>query len=370
MALQNRQIRAAVVRQKGGPFTVERVQIAPPRAGEVLVKMAAVGICHSDVACRDQVFPARLPQVFGHEGAGVVTQLGEGVTGLREGDHIVLSFASCGHCPNCDGDRPAACDHFDQLNANGQRPDGSSALSDGQGLIHGHFFGQSSFAEYAVVSARNAVVIEPTIDLTMAAPFGCAVQTGAGCVINALQARAGHSILIIGVGSVGLSAVMAAKIQGCDPIITIDLFDARLQLSRVLGASHTFNANDPALLDGIRAICPRGVDFTVECSGSSQVQELALDALTSTGTCALLGVPGIGARFDVPCYAINRGRTVKGVVAGDSNPQSFLPRLLAHFQAGQLPVQRWVTHYRFDDINQAVADMEQGVTVKPVLVFD
>jgi len=330
-------MQAAIVRQAGGPFSLEQVVADVPRDNEVLVKIKAVGICHSDISCRDQVFPAKLPQVFGHEGAGVVVQVGEKVSRLQAGDHVVLTFNSCGSCANCRADMPAYCYDFDQLNASGGRVDGSSALSvpkmssnSGEAdseTISSHFFGQSSFAEYSVVNEQNAVKIDKEIDLTIAAPFGCAVQTGAGCVINTLKPKKNQSLLVIGAGSVGLSAIMAAKLVDGLTIIATDLHDHRLALAKTFGASYVINAHSQNVKEMVHDICPYGVDFSIECSGVASVQEMALSVLNNRGTCALLGVPGMGARYDVPCYEINTGRTVKGVVAGDSNPQEFLDTL-------------------------------------------
>jgi len=374
---------AAVVNRKGGPFSLEPVKIEEPREDEILVKMKAVGICHSDICCRDQIFPAVLPQVFGHEGAGIVEQVGSKISRLKPGDHVVLTFNSCGHCPSCDTDMPAYCRDFDQLNASGSRIDGSSALSvvdEQQGdasndiparkNIAGHFFGQSSFAEYALVSERNAVKVDKDIDLTIAAPFACAVQTGAGCVFNTFSLNDKHSILIIGAGGVGLSALMAAKVAGAKTIIAVDLHDHRLALAQELGATDVINPNKHNVEELVRKKYPQGIDFSVECSGAVAVQELALSVLNNQGICALLGVPGVGQKFSVPCYHLNIGRTVKGVVAGDSNPQQFLPYLLELHKTGQLPAEKLITSYPFADINQAADDLVSGKVVKPVLTFD
>lgn len=367
-------MQAAVVRQVGGPFCLEQVNISNPRDDEVLVRMKAVGICHSDVSCRDQIFPAILPQVFGHEGAGIVEQVGRDVAGLLVGDHVVLTFNSCGRCDNCCSDMPAYCDDFDQLNASGARPDGSSALSipndKSNEVIAGHFFGQSSFAEYSIVNQRNAIKIDKDIDLTVAAPFGCAVQTGAGCVINALKPKAGQSLVIIGAGGVGLSAIMATKLIGDLTVIAIDLHDHRLALANTLGASHVINASKEDVQDAINRIFPNGVDYSIECSGAAAVQEAAISILSSRGVCALLGVPKMGARYDVPCYEINIGRTVKGVVSGDSNPHDFLPKLFDYYRHGLLPIEQLISRYPFSKINQAADDLVSGKTIKPVLVFD
>lgn len=361
---------AAIVRQKGGPFQLEEVSIESPRNDEILVQIKAAGICHSDISCRDQIFPAKLPQVFGHEGAGVVVSVGSQVKGLATGDHVVLSFDSCGDCHYCKAELSSYCDQFDVLNAFGGRLDGSSALSVDDKLIHANFFGQSSFAEYAIVKQRNTIKIDSSIDLAIAAPFGCAVQTGAGCVLNALKAQVGQSILIIGAGGVGLSAIMAAKLVGCSPIIAVDLHEHRLAVASEMGATHVINGHDQNIAEQVKKISPGGVDFSVECSGSAQVQTIAIAAMHQLGVCALLGVPGIGSRFDIPCYELNIGKTVRGVVSGHADAKTFLPALLEHYKNGDLPINKWITRYPFEDINQAALDLENGKTIKPVLLMN
>jgi len=369
-------MKAAIVRPNSANFSIEDIGIGGPRDDEILVNMKAVGICHSDISCRDQIFPAKLPQVFGHEGAGVVESVGASVKSLQIGDHVVLTFNSCGECANCDSSMPAYCYDFDRLNVSGGRPDGSSALSkpsmdEGNAeVVHGHFFGQSSFAEFSVVNERNAVKIDKSIDLAIAAPFGCAVQTGAGCIMNTLKPTTQQSILIVGTGGVGLSAIMAASELGCHQIIAVDLVDHRLSLATQLGATHTINASSEEVAEVVRTICPLGVDYSVECSGAAAVLEMALTVLSNRGVCVLLGVPGVGINYQVPCYELNIGRTVRGVVAGDSNPHDFLPLLFELFKQGKMPVDRWISKYPFDQINQAADDLVAGSTVKPVLVFD
>ncbi len=365
----NKSMRAAIVRNKGGPFEIETVELAAPRDDEILVQIKAVGICHSDISCRDQVFPAKLPQIFGHEGAGVIIAVGNKVDSLNVGDHVLLTFNSCGSCANCEAGAVSHCYDFDNINASGGRADGSCAVSQNGAPIHAHFFGQSSFSEYVIARPQNAIRIAKDIDLSIAAPFACAVLTGAGCVINTLKPTQDSSVLILGCGGVGLSATMAAKHLGCKQIIVADLHRNRLDLAQKLGATHVIDASNENILNEVKKICTRGVDFSLECSAATGVQEVVVAALHSRGICALIGVSGMGARFDIPCYLLNVGRTVLGSVAGDCNPHTFLPKLLSLYQQGQFPVDRWIKHYPFANINQAADDLLSGATIKPVLVF-
>jgi aryl-alcohol dehydrogenase len=239
------QIKAAVVRQQGGPFSIESLSIAEPRADEVLVKIVGVGVCHTDLVCRDQYFPVPLPCVFGHEGSGIVEQVGEGVTKVKSGDHVVLSFSSCHECPNCIAGKPGYCHQLYQHNFLGTRPDGSSAWTKGGEKVHAHFFTQSSFGTYALARERNTVKVSREAPLWLLGPLGCGVQTGAGAVINSLRPQAGTTIAIFGAGTVGLSAVMAAHLCGCSRIIAVDPVAARRELALELGATHVIDPTRP-----------------------------------------------------------------------------------------------------------------------------
>lgn len=360
-------IEAAVVATQGGAFEIETLELAPPKPDEVLVKIAGVGVCHTDLVCRDQYFPVPLPCVFGHEGSGIVEAVGTSVTRLKPGDHVVLSFSSCRECPNCIAGKPGYCHQLYQHNFLGTRVDGSSALSRNGQTVHGHFFAQSSFGTYAVASERNTVKVDSSAPLWLLGPLGCGVQTGAGAVINSLQPKAGASIAVFGAGTVGLSAVMAARLCGCATIIAVDPVASRRELARELGATHAIDpkAEDP--VKQIQAISSSGVNYSLECTGLPSVVRQAVDSLTLTGTCGLMGVSRLGTELTLDMNGILFGRGVRGIIEGDSVPHEFIPRLIELYRQGRFPFDKLVTVYSFSQIQQAVEASEHGEVVKAVL---
>lgn len=360
-------IKAAVVRETGGPFVIEDVELDEPRAGEVLVEIHAVGVCHTDIAIQKQWMPVPLPLVLGHEGAGIVQAVGEGVTKVKPGDKVALTFGSCGACPTCTADRPAYCYEFAPRNVSGARPDGTNALHG----VNGFFFSQSSFATHAIATERNTVKLPDDADLVLAGPLGCGIQTGAGTVLNRLKPEAGQSIAVFGVGAVGLSAVMAAKVAGCDPIIAVDVKEERLELAKELGATHVIDASAVEdVVAEIMGITQVGVAFAVETTAVEAVAEQSINALTFLGTSAIVGLgpAGTQVKVDMTQFLIP-GRTVTGVVEGDSDPDVFIPELAKLHADGRFPYDRLITTYPFEDINQAVADAESGAATKAVLVL-
>jgi aryl-alcohol dehydrogenase len=309
-----------------------------------------------------------LPAVLGHEGAGVVERVGTAVTGLAAGDRVGMTFDSCGRCPTCQGGRPSYCHLFFEHNFAAARADGTSALVREAGPVHGHFFGQSSFATHAVASARNVVRLDERIPLEIAAPFGCGIQTGAGAVINSLRAPAGSSIAIFGTGTVGLSAVLAAVLAGCATIIGVDVNPARLELARELGATHTVNGREADAVERIRAITGAGSDFSLETTAVPAVLRQAVECTAPTGVCGMIGAAAFGTEVSLDMNSIlTAGRTLRGIVEGDSVPSVFLPRLVELWRQGRFPVERLMTFYDFDQINEAAAAAEAGTVVKPVL---
>lgn len=366
-----RAAKAAVVREKGGAFLIEQVHVEAPRADEVLVRMVAVGICHTDAIMRDQYFPYPLPGVFGHEGAGVVEAVGANVATVVPGDHVVLSFMSCGNCPRCAGGEPAYCESFVGLNLAGQRSDGSTGCCDAHGhKVHDHFFGQSAFSSLTLAHSRNTVKVDKEVPLELLGPLGCGIQTGAGAVLNALAVRAGDSIAVFGVGGVGLSAIMAARVAGATTIIAVDVQPSRLNLAKELGATHVVNAAQTDPVTTIQAITGCGTKFTLETSGRPDVLRQAIDALAIRGTCGILGAPPLGteARFDVNMLMIP-GRTIRGICEGDSVPAVFIPQLIQLYRQGRFPFDRLLRFYPFEQINEAIADSLRGEVIKPVLRF-
>jgi len=366
------QARAAILRQAQKPLTVENIEVGAPRADEVRIRMVATGICHTDIVCRD-AFPVPMPMVLGHEGAGVIEAVGADVRGLAEGDHVVLSFNSCGGCANCGDHEPAYCHNFLGSNFAGVRlEDGSSPLSQDGALIHGNFFGQSSFASVVVARAKNVVKVDRTLPLELLGPLGCGIQTGAGAVMNSLKMRAGRSIVIFGAGAVGMSAVMAAKAVGARAIVVVEPNPARRSLAAELGATVTLDPRDGSdMLTAIKAGGGgAGVDYALDTTGIPALANLATDALLPNGVLGLLGFPPPDAQMPMNMMSLfTRGIGVKFIVEGDSDPQVFIPQLVAMYQAGRLPLERLIKTFPFSQINEAMAATENGSVIKPVVVF-
>lgn len=360
--------KAAIIREKGGKFRIEEVRLQAPRAGEVLVRIAGVGLCHTDLVVRDQYFPTPLPAVLGHEGAGIVEAVGAGVTKVAPGDHVVLSYASCGLCANCQRGLYGYCPDLYGRNFSGGRPDGSSPCCDANGeRLSSYFFAQSSFATHALATERNVVKIPNDVPLEIMGPLGCGIQTGAGAVINALQPAAGTSIAIFGAGSVGLAAVMAAKVVGCTTIIAVDLKDQRLELARELGATHTIDASEPAV-ERIRAITGgEGVQYSLECTGIPTVVRQAVDGLRLTGTCGIIGVAPLGTEVSLDMNSLLFGRSVRGIIEGDSVPDIFIPQMIELWRQGRFPFDRLIRFYPLSQIEEAAEASERGEVLKAVL---
>lgn len=358
-AVPHRTIRAAVLRQGGRPMRIETLDLEGPRPDEVLVRIAASGVCHTDIGFWEA--GESWPVVLGHEGAGVVEEVGSGVKGVAPGDHVVLSYQSCGVCPACRRDRPTHCEHFWDLNFGFARLDGSNALE--KSGVRGHFFGQSSFADHSLVTTRNLVKVDRDLPLELLAPLGCGLQTGAATVLIALGVKEGQSVLVLGAGSVGLAAVMAAKIAGADPIVAVDLHPSRLKLAKELGATHTLHNRGQDLERALRKIAPQGLDQVLEITGVRELHDLGLEFLKLGGGMALLtGDDGPGELPD--------GRRVFGTIQGDAVPQRFIPELIAHHRAGRFPFDRLVTFRPFSAINEAIAESLRGTIIKPVLRMD
>ncbi len=360
-------VTAAVVREKSGPFSVEEFELEEPRAGEVLVRIVATGMCHTDVIVRNQWYPTPLPVVLGHEGAGIVERVGEGVARVEPGDHVVLTFDSCGRCANCLIGKPSYCVSAFDLSFGGSRPDGSHALSRGTEMVNDRFFGQSSFATYALANERNAVKVREDIPLELLGPLGCGIQTGAGGVMNSLRPEAGSSIVVFGSGAVGMSAIMAAKVVGCARIIAVDINPRRLELALELGATHAIDGSEVDAVAEIRCITGDGADYSLETTANPKVFRQAVDSLRSLGVCGLIGGAPLGTEVALDMNTILFGRTVRGIIQGDSVPQVFIPRLADLYAQGRFPFDRLVKAYPLEEINQAAEDSESGRVFKPVL---
>jgi aryl-alcohol dehydrogenase len=305
--------------------------------------------------------------VLGHEGAGVVEEMGRAVKGVRPGQHVVLSYQSCGQCPECKEGRPAHCRRFWELNFGFARGDGSNALAasgvpSGQKPegVRGHFFGQSSLATHALATERNLVKVDGALPLDLLAPLGCGLQTGAGTVLNSLAVKPGASLAVFGTGSVGLAAVMAARIAGARPIIAVDRIPKRLALARALGATHCVDNRKADVARRVRAITGGGVDHVLDNTGDAGLYEVGIDLLKPGGSMALLA--GGGGRGELP-----DGRRVFGVIQGDAVPQRFIPYLIELYREGRFPFDRLIKHFNFGDINRAIAEAKAGRVIKPVL---
>lgn len=364
-------VTAAVTPSKGTPFQLQEVDLEEPRDNEVLVRITASGICHTDLIVRDQWYPPELPAVLGHEGAGVVERTGAAVADLRPGEKVVLSFNHCRTCRMCLTGRPAYCLQFFPCNFGGRRLDGSTTVRGGDGAeLNANFFGQSSFSTYALAPEHTLVKMPEDAPLELLAPLGCGVQTGAGAVLNSLHPTDGSSIAVFGAGGVGLSAVMAAKVADCATIIAVDLQPTRLELAAELGATHTLDGRDEDLVERITELTGGGVGYAVETTASPRVLRTAVDALGVGGTCGVVGAAPIGTEVALDMSSLLPfGRTVRGIVEGDSVPRLFIPRLYELYRAGRFPFDRLIKTYPFEAINQAAEDSERGRTVKPVVVM-
>jgi aryl-alcohol dehydrogenase len=351
-------IQAAVLRNRGGPLKLESLEIEGRRDDEVLVRIVATGICHTDIDFCDDWDETDGALVLGHEGGGVVGQVGKLVKGIKRGDHVVLSYQSCGRCRQCLRGRPTACRRFYEANFGFKRLDGSNALW--RSGVRGHFFGQSSFATHSLATERNLVKVSKALRLDILSPLGCGIQTGAGTVINTLQSPKGSGIAIFGTGAVGLAAVMAAHIVGANPIIGVDRNPTRLKLALELGATHVIDNRHADVVSGIFDITGSGVDYVLEITGNPDMLRQAIDALKPNGTVALFtGESGPGS--------LPGGRKTVSVVEGDAVPQLFIPKLISLYHEGLFPFDRLVKFYRFSEINRAIADARRGDTIKPVL---
>jgi len=364
-------IRAAVTESKGAPFSIQELELDEPRPDEVRVRLEAAGICHTDLIIRDQWYPVPLPAVLGHEGAGVVEAVGSAVAKVAVGDQVAMSYGSCGGCPGCRRGRPWVCHDFWGRNFGATRADGSTALRRDGRPVHSHFFSQSSFATHAIATEGNVVKLDPSVPLDVVAPFGCGIQTGAGAVLNALRPEAGTSIAVFGTGTVGLAAIMAAQVAGCTTIIGIDVRPGRLELARELGATATVDASTSDPVESVRsATRGLGADVALDTTGSPPVLAQAVYSTSPGGSCGLIGAPPFGAEVALDVnQVLALGRTLKGIVEGESVPDVFLPRLIELWQQGRFPVDRIMTNYGFDEIERAAHDAEDGRVIKPVLTF-
>ncbi|WP_346655858.1 NAD(P)-dependent alcohol dehydrogenase [Streptomyces sp. RFCAC02] len=359
---------AAVSRAPEAPFTLEPVDLDDPRPDEILVRITAGGLCHTDLVTKAAPPAGRCPVVLGHEGAGVVERVGRAVLGVRPGDQVVLSYRSCRACRLCHAGRPAYCERTALLNNSGRRADGSATMwQDGRPLA-GSFFGQSSFATHALASADNAVVVGPGTDLTTLAPLGCGFQTGAGAVLNVLRPGPGARLVVYGAGAVGLAALLAARAVGVRSVVAVDVHPERRAHAARLGAGAALDPAGADLVAAVREATGGGATHALDTTGVPAVVAHAAKALAPTGTLVVVGLGEAELTVDLMDILLN-GKTVRGCIEGDAVPERFIPRLLDLHATGRFPVEELITTYPFEDINRAVADHRSGAVVKPVLVW-
>ncbi len=372
-------IKAAVLNRMGvqPPYaqsqalTIEEVELDPPGRGEVLVRIAAAGLCHSDLSVINGDRPRPTPMVLGHEAAGVVEEPGAGVEDLKKGDHVIMVFVpSCGHCLPCAEGRPALCEPGAVANTAGTLLAGDRRLHRNGNDVH-HHLGVSAFAEYATVSRRSLIKIDPDLPLDEAALFGCAVLTGVGAVINTARVPVGASVAVIGLGGVGLSSLLGAVACGARRIVAVDLSDEKLGLARQLGATDAVNAGASDAAADIREATKGGVDFAFEMAGSVRAMELAYKITRRGGTTVTAGLPPPNSALALPLVnLVAEERTVKGSYIGTCVPARDVPRLIELYQRGRLPVDRLMSgRLALSDINTGFDRLAEGKAVRQVVVF-
>lgn len=365
-------ITAAVARMKDkSKFFIEQLELDDPRDNEILVRTVGAGVCNTDVNSLKNMTPARAPMVYGHEGAGIVEKVGKNVQAVKPGDRVVASFDACCTCAACRTGRPVCCEKSGLLNYAGKRRDGSYTMRDLNGEpVYANYMGQSCFATHFLAKESNLLVVEDhDVPLELLGPFGCGIMTGAGTVINSLGCRPGSTIAIYGAGTLGLSAVMAARIAGCTKIIVVDLQPSRLELALELGATHIINS---AVIDPqqeIMKITRTGTDYAINTTPSMAVVQTAFESTNiSKGELASI-VMSSGNTLELKFESYAQGRRFRGALFGDAVPQVFIPTLIEWYKQGRFPVDKLVRYYALEEINQAVEDLRSGTVFKPILRF-
>jgi len=379
MASTDIDIEAAVATGSDTPFAIETLKLKAPAANEIRVKIVATSVCHTDLMSKDKAL-CEFPIVLGHEGVGVVDAVGDDVDDVDIGDHVILSYDYCGHCPQCESHKPSYCDQHGSLNFAGVRPDGGRTHRNPESDdydVFGSFFQQSSFASYALSHASNTIKVDKSLPLPLLAPLGCGVQTGAGTVLNTLQVEADSSLVVFGCGCVGLSAIMAAKLAGAGNIIAVDINPARLEVARELGATHCVSPEDfsggSEVVEHIKSQSRdgHGCHYAIDTTGIPAVLRQAFDCCGPLGVTAMIA-PGVpGTEVSIEMLGLLPGKSLRGVVQGDSESKAFIPQLIEYWQQGKFPFDKLIT--RFDGIENigAAADaMRRGDIIKPVVIID
>lgn len=360
-------IEAAMVSEAKQPLEIEELNLDDIKDNEVLIKISASGVCHTDAVGRDGG-TTPLPLVLGHEGSGIVEKTGADVSSVQVGDHVVLSFSYCGKCRNCRAGHPGMCEHFNELNFGGKNFDGTHRLHTTSNADVNVFFGQSSFATYAIADEHSVVKVDPEVDINLLGPLGCGIQTGAGTVLNYLKPAPDEAIAIFGAGGVGLAAVMGAKVARVKQIIVIDRNDNRLAIAKEVGATDVVNT-DNVPLDKLRDEFPDGVKYAIDTTGSSLLIKTAIGLLQPAGECVVVGIGG-KLELNLMSDLLLESKKLSGVVEGDSQPQKFIPQLVQYYKEGKFPFDKLVRFYDFKDINQAFADSKSGAIIKPIVLIN
>lgn len=360
-------IKAAVVKEKGGKFEFCDVDLSEIKENELLVKVVASGICHTDEFGRQGGIDQKFPAVFGHEGAGIVEKIGTNVKGIEKGDHVAFSYSYCGECDACREGKPYYCENFNDINFGGTASDGETRIKmDGKDVAM--FFGQSSFAEYSIVDKKSVVKVDKDVDLSLVAPLGCGIQTGAGTVNNIIKPSINSTIAIFGMGAVGLSALMAANLEHCKTIIAVGGNEKSLELAKELGATHTVNRKKvKSVPDEIKKITGKGVDFAIDTSGVGTMIQHAIDSTAFNGSIFVLGPSGIIESFNVGADILMNMKTLRGTCEGESIAQKYIPEMIRMYKEGKFPIDRLIKVYEFDDIENAFDDSLNGRVIKAVL---
>ena len=360
-------IRAAVASSIESGFDIEELELAAPAADEILVKVEACGVCHTDVSARAHM---QMPAVLGHEGTGKVVARGSAVTDVNVGDTVIMSYGWCGQCGNCASGHAYTCERGVEGSIGGRRFDGSSTIMRGGAPVSGAFFQQSSFASHALCPARDAVVVPADLPPELRAALPCGVMTGAGAVLNIFALAEGETLAVFGTGAVGLSAIMAARLAGARIIVAVDVHAGRLELARRLGATHVVDARSADVAAQLRAICPTGFNYSLETSSNEDAFHAATGCLAMRGTCGLVTIPHGGQPFPFsPFELMVKGARLQGIMLGAATPRSFLPQLIGYYQQGKFPLDALITTYPFREINTAFGDAKRGSALKPVLLM-
>jgi len=365
-------VQAAVVNKVGDDYVIKDVELKDVGPNDVLVKIVATGICRSDFAERNGN-SVPFPNVLGHEGSGIVEAVGDNVSSVEVGDHVIMTYGYCGHCLKCEEGDPTSCSSFLKINASGVNTEGEYVIHDEDGHEINNFFNQSSFATYSLVDESNLVKVPKSIDLRILGPLGCGLATGSGTVMNTLKPEPGSSIAIFGTGAVGFAALMAAKIMGSTTIIALDINDERLKLASELGATHTINSGEHSdtVVEEIREITNGlGVDYAIDTSGFQPIMHQALEAVASGGKFAPIAVTKKPFEVNTFFDLVFGNKSIVGALIGQGLPKAHLTRLIEFYQQGQFPFDRFIKFYDFDQISEAEKDLVEGRTMKPVLVVD